>query len=335
MVPGMFIPTDHHRHFVTKEDLMSQKESRPKRWLGPSLETDDQVLRGAIGFVKLEDGLTVHFSNAEDLHDLTLEAECGPRICVSLFLEGQIDAFIGDFKMPMPVYDPKAHHWTPAAMVFSQSKPEKFVRIARKGARIKKVILSISHEWLFGHLELSDQDFGAFKEFAERHFATLKWTPSAHAISLAEQIIAAPNRTPFQHKLYIATRAYGLLEEAFQKFSSQHTPAFVNAVDGKDRPKLESVERFLTEQQGHWITADELAATAGMSPNSLQRLLNRTYGLSTSRFIRRFMLEKAREALERDGLTITEAAHISGYSSPANFSTAFKREFGLSPKQVT
>ncbi len=331
----MFIPTDHHRHYVTKEDLMGQREARPMRWLAPELETGDNVLRGAVEFVKIEDGLTVHFSNAEDLHNLRLESECGPRVSISLFLEGQVEAYVGDFKVPMPVYDAEARHWTPVATIFSQNKTEKFIRVARKGTRLKKVTLSVSHEWLFGHLELSDPDFGAFKEFADRHFSKLSWTPSAHAIGLAEQIIAAPSRSPFQHKLYIGARAYGLLEEAFQQFSEHHPPSVTNTLDGKDRSRLLIVEHFLSSQRGHWITAEELGQRVGMSPNSLQRLLNRTYGLSTSRFIRRFMLEKAREALERDAVSIAEAAHIAGYSSPANFSTAFKREFGLSPKQVT
>lgn len=331
----MFVPTDHHRHYVTKKDLIDQAEERPVTWLGPALETKDEVLRGAIGFVKVEKGLSVHYSNAEDLHDLKIESDCGPRLSVSLFMEGAVDAFVGDLKIPMPTYEEGTRRWSPIATVFSQNRIEKFVRHARRGVRLKKVTISISRDWLFSHLELSDPEFLKLKEFSESHLSHVSWYPSSHAIDLAEQIIAAPNKSPFHHRLYIAARVYGLLDEAFQNFSDQKQTVAEKTQSSPDRQKLNTIEHFLRGQRGHWVTAEELSQNCGVSQNSLQRLLSRTYGLSTSRFIRRFMLEKAREALERDGLSIAEAAHVAGYSSPANFSTAFKREFGLSPKQVT
>ncbi|QFT01522.1 HTH-type transcriptional activator RhaS (plasmid) [Labrenzia sp. THAF191b] len=332
----MFVPTDHHRHYVTKDDLIRQPEARPVRWLGPRLETNDQVLRGAIDFVKIEHGLSVHFSNAEDLHDLKIESDTEPRLSVSLFLEGAIEAYVGPFRVPTATYNAQSRHWQPVATLYSQIRPEKFVRQARRGVRLKKVIISVSHAWLQSYLEPSDSDYVSFRNFTAEHMASLSWHPSSHAISLAEQIIAAPSRSPFQHRLYIAGRVYGLLEEAFRQFS-EHRPDQEATVQGggQDRQRLQAVEHFLSGQKGHWVTAEELAHQIGMSQNSLQRLLSRSYGLSTSRFIRRFMLEKAREALERDAVSIAEASHLAGYSSPANFSTAFKREFGLSPKQVT
>jgi len=45
-------------------------------------------------------------------------------------------------------------------------------------------------------------------------------------------------------------------------------------------------------------------------------------------------LLQARQALEREGISVNEAAWRAGYNSPANFATAFKRQFGISPRQV-
>jgi len=330
----MFVPTDHHRTYVTKQDLLAQPDARRQRWLGPDLETGDRVLRGAISFLTIEEGLSVHFSNAEDLHDLRIETDCGPRLSLSLFLEGAIEASVGSFRIPMPQYDSQARHWIPVATVFSQTRFETFVRHARRGVRLKKVIVSISLDWLSNRLSAADPDVGDLRAFCESHLAHVSWLPSAHAVSLAEQIIAAPCNSPFQHRLYVAARVYGLLEEMFRQVCDASDPQSTSLHDGQDRHRLLAIEHYLSGERGHWVTAEELALHTGMSQNSLQRLLSRTYGLSTSRFIRRFMLERAREALERDNVTIAEAAHIAGYSSPANFATAFKREFGLSPKQV-
>jgi AraC-like DNA-binding protein len=42
----------------------------------------------------------------------------------------------------------------------------------------------------------------------------------------------------------------------------------------------------------------------------------------------------AREALERDGMSVAQAAYIAGYTSAANFATAFRRFFGTTPENV-
>ncbi|MEP3428341.1 MAG: AraC family transcriptional regulator [Roseibium sp.] len=330
----MFVPANHHKTYVTKADLIDHAKTQPVRWLGPSLAIEEQVLRGAIGFIEIEDGLSVHFSNAEDLHDLKIETDCGPRLSVSVFLEGSVEAFVGAFKVPMPNFDQGQGTWKPVATVFSQNRVEKFIRLANRGVRLKKVTISISFDWLFQHIEPTEADYLLYKRLADDHLAHVSWSPGAHTIALAEQIIATPQKSPFQNRLYIASRAYGILEEAFQQFSGGNSVTAIRALDGNDQQKLQEIEVYLRGQIGRLASADELARNIGVSVTSLQRFLVRTYGLSASRFIRKFMLERGREALERDGLPIAEAAHISGYSSPANFSTAFKREFGLSPKQV-
>ena len=330
----MFVQADHHKNYVTKRDLIVSANDRAVRWLGPSLHKDDDVLRGAIGFLKIEDGLSVHYSNAEDLHDLKIETDTGPSCSLAVFLEGSVDAFVGSFQIPMPTYDTRTRNWIPVATLFSQKRPEKFVRQARRGNRLKKVTISMSHEWLLAHLDLSDPGFSTVVDFMESHLANFSWTPSAHTMSLVEQIIATSGKSSFHERLYATARVYGLLEDAFRQFSEQRAGPHTKSLSNQDRQRLKAVESFLSLERDHWITAKELAVETGMSETSLQRLLTRCYGLSTSRFIRRFMLERAREALERDGVTIAEAAHLGGYSSPANFSTAFKREFGLSPGQV-
>jgi AraC-like DNA-binding protein len=50
--------------------------------------------------------------------------------------------------------------------------------------------------------------------------------------------------------------------------------------------------------------------------------------------MRETRLQAARDAMDKDGLTIGQAAFLAGYSSPANFSTAFKRVFGISPSEA-
>jgi AraC-like DNA-binding protein len=48
--------------------------------------------------------------------------------------------------------------------------------------------------------------------------------------------------------------------------------------------------------------------------------------------LREGRLQRARQALERDGVTVGQAALVAGYTSAANFATAYRRRFGTPPK---
>ncbi|WP_339782023.1 helix-turn-helix domain-containing protein [uncultured Thalassospira sp.] len=58
--------------------------------------------------------------------------------------------------------------------------------------------------------------------------------------------------------------------------------------------------------------------------------MSTAYGTTVMDFMCETRLQMARDAMDKDGLTIGQAAYLAGYSSPANFSTAFKRVFGMS-----
>ena len=82
------------------------------------------------------------------------------------------------------------------------------------------------------------------------------------------------------------------------------------------------------------MSMDELAKQVGMNANSLQRQFRALYGTTIFEHIRESRLLRARQALERDGVTVGQAAMIAGYTSAANFATAYRRRFGIAPKWV-
>ncbi len=51
-------------------------------------------------------------------------------------------------------------------------------------------------------------------------------------------------------------------------------------------------------------------------------------------YLRTRRLRLAREAMECKGASVSEAAWQTGYKSPANFTTSFKRQIDISPRLV-
>src|SRR5690606_1481605 len=90
---------------------------------------------------------------------------------------------------------------------------------------------------------------------------------------------------------------------------------------------------YIRSRQDSWPTVEEIARQAGTSASGLQRLFRAGLDTSVVDFVRNLRLDWAREELFA-GRTVQEAATVPGYASPANFSTAFKRRFGHSPRET-
>lgn len=94
-----------------------------------------------------------------------------------------------------------------------------------------------------------------------------------------------------------------------------------------------SLEQTLSTLLLAGYPAIELTADAiGISIRSLQRGLSKQ-GLSYSRLMDKVRYQKAIALMDDSEVPLTEVAYALGYSEPANFSHAFKRWTGVSPRQ--
>jgi AraC-like DNA-binding protein len=80
------------------------------------------------------------------------------------------------------------------------------------------------------------------------------------------------------------------------------------------------------------LTLDELAFLANKSLASFKRDFEKVYHMAPGKYIRERKLEVARQELEQ-GKNATSLYVDFGYDNLSNFSSAFKRKFGVSPKQ--
>ena len=74
----------------------------------------------------------------------------------------------------------------------------------------------------------------------------------------------------------------------------------------------------------------ELSAKFGYSYNYLCSVFKKLHGTTVREYLNRKKYEYAKELLKK-GISVTEISEILGYSSPYNFSRAFKAICGVSP----
>ena len=74
-----------------------------------------------------------------------------------------------------------------------------------------------------------------------------------------------------------------------------------------------------------------MARRLASSPRQLQRAFAEAGEAGFRSYLRRVRIERAAELL-RDGWPVSEAARAVGYSQPAHFAKAFRRERGCLPR---
>ncbi|WP_339671863.1 AraC family transcriptional regulator [Dasania marina] len=79
-------------------------------------------------------------------------------------------------------------------------------------------------------------------------------------------------------------------------------------------------------------SVDELSSQLGISKSALQDRFKQFYGLSLRDFLIKKRMETAKILLSQNDSNINQIAWQLGYEHPCNFVTAFKRQFGLTPK---
>ncbi|MEI6950151.1 AraC family transcriptional regulator [Paraflavisolibacter sp. H34] len=104
--------------------------------------------------------------------------------------------------------------------------------------------------------------------------------------------------------------------------------------DAADREKLVQAREILLRQLGSSITIKELSRKVAMNECYLKKGFKELFGTTIFEFFQNHRMEHARYLLYEKGLSVTEVAHMLGFSSISHFSTAFKKHTGLKPCEL-
>ncbi len=115
--------------------------------------------------------------------------------------------------------------------------------------------------------------------------------------------------------------------EAIQRHGEPHTPE-----SGPPEAILDTL-RVVAEDPGRSWTTAQLAAHAGVGVTSFTSWCRRATGRSPRWFILEQRVERARELLHTTGMTVTEIALETGFSSSQHLSSAFRRLTGSTPTE--
>ncbi|NIJ45394.1 AraC-like DNA-binding protein [Wenyingzhuangia heitensis] len=160
-----------------------------------------------------------------------------------------------------------------------------------------------------------------------------KATTPAQQVVL-HQISKKPDNSPLNN-LFLKAKAYELFSLYFSNTednSSDNCP-FISNED--TMAQLKKAKDIVIENMADPPSLDELAKMVGLNIKKLKQGFKEVYGTPVFTFLLNYKLEFSKKLLLENKLNVNEIGNKVGYSTSSHFIAAFKRKFGITPKQFT
>jgi AraC-like DNA-binding protein len=291
---------------------------------------EEAVLAGRFNTRVLRPGLILHATEVRDLHDMrTRHTLHHSGIKIIVVADGITDIAFGRRRFRL---GPRAagRNAPDQGVLLSLTEPTTFARRWERGRAERKVSLTLTPDWLEQSLLNGSAAPADLRRFAGNHLDCRIWNVTPRAREFARQILAPDAYLPGLHRLRLECRCIDLTTEALAALVP--APPVSDWLSAIDRGRLARLDELLHEDVAADMSVADIARIVGSNPTSLQALARRAWGATVFERLRAIRMEKARALLVR-GAGVGQAAEAAGYASATNFATAYRRQFGITPRQ--
>ncbi|MEM7061651.1 MAG: AraC family transcriptional regulator [Cyanobacteria bacterium P01_B01_bin.77] len=169
----------------------------------------------------------------------------------------------------------------------------------------------------------------ALKSLASRPFYCL--SSISQEIS---QILQKMLRCPYQgtlRQLYLEGKTLELIALYFSDAIDPLGRQTVS-IKRKDLDGLHQAKSILLQKMDNPPSPSDLAKQVGLSERKLQQGFQELFGTTVFGVLHDYRMERAKQLLETDQMTVSAIANTVGISHRGYFATAFKRKFGTTPR---
>lgn len=155
---------------------------------------------------------------------------------------------------------------------------------------------------------------------------------SPEMLAAAEVLARRGHCASFRH-LEVQARSYELLYQFLRRL--QELEGWRNGrakLTRADCERLEAARDFIERCFNQPLTVTRIARHAGMSETKLSGAFKERFGCTVMGYLTQTRMERSRRLLRDSDLAITQVALEVGYEHSGNFSTAFRRMYGITPR---
>ncbi|MEM9819285.1 MAG: AraC family transcriptional regulator [Cyanobacteria bacterium P01_D01_bin.6] len=145
------------------------------------------------------------------------------------------------------------------------------------------------------------------------------------------QVIQAPYQGIMQ-QMYLESKALELLTLQFAHWSEIHPLARSRPVPADELERLHAARAILARNLDQPLTLSDIAQRIGLNEYRFRQSFRRAFDTTPFGYLHHCRMQQAQHLLLNSSLTIAGVAARVGYRNPEAFSTAFRRQFNISPK---
>ncbi|MDO9275792.1 MAG: AraC family transcriptional regulator [Lutibacter sp.] len=135
--------------------------------------------------------------------------------------------------------------------------------------------------------------------------------------------------------IYIKGKIYELLSYYFSQSSEKETENCPYISNEETASKIKQAKQLILSDMNNPPSLADLAKEVGLNIKKLKTGFKEIYGVPVFTFLLNYKMELAKTLLQEQQLNVNEIASHLGYSTSSHFIAAFKRKFGITPKQFS
>lgn len=224
----------------------------------------------------------------------------------------------------------------PGLLVYFQPPEIDYREWAAPTVRERCVAVNVRPEYLAGHfvasLADSPPELGALVSASPGQFQYCHLPLNSRMFELASRLIDSPYAGALG-LIHTEAITLELLCAAVAEFSSAR-PTPLKQFSERDLRCLYAARAFLKVQLSAPPTIRQVARAVGMSETSLKRGFRALFGETLFDFSLRCRMQHALMLLRERHMSAAQVAQAVGYGHQSSFATAFRRQFGLCPKDA-
>ena len=125
-----------------------------------------------------------------------------------------------------------------------------------------------------------------------------------------------------------------LIEKFLYTFVRQEQAALPRTVKKNDLESMQHVEQILSGKLEGFPSLESLAQEVFMSTSKLKNLFKQVYGHTLYDYYNKSRLQRAKDLLITGQCSIKQAGSEIGFSNLSHFAKAFRKEFGILPRDL-
>lgn len=315
---------ENYENYVSLADVLSEQRKQGN-YTTDCVRMSPEETDFAFGHYNchpIRDNLDFFDINLVCTRDFFAESTMKPSITLGYCLDGYWSEQIGDSMIEYSAGK------SPASI--STDREIQTITKENAGSRIKMSCLLIDADFIENSKDTFEDDSLSVLSDLLSHkecFQEFQKSPSLELI--LQRLVANPYHGGLAnlHRENLAISAIIELSNHLRRNTTQQK----NQPSGH-REIASEVKYIIAQSLENTPKISQIAKNIGTNETTLRRAFKESYGMTLVDYIRLQRLEAARIMLKEKRFQIAEISYRVGYSNPANFTNAFKKQFGYAPK---